>query len=188
MIKLYRSDSGIVEYWETWPVEERPRAAVLHEGRLGEPGTSVEVACGDDFAAWAARQAEEKQQSGFRPLSDEEHDFLLIKWSAAVLPDPRAIEPVWDELELLVNDALGWSGLGRCLGMDYSGPSADQADWEMTAMALAVDAATAIPVLVRALSEAGRAAGAVIAVRDDERDVIQWPADKAGSALDPGLV
>jgi hypothetical protein len=55
-------------------------------------------------------------------------------------------------------------------------------------MALAVDAATAIPVLVRALSDAGRAVGAVIAVRDDERDVIQWPADKAGSDLDPELV
>jgi hypothetical protein len=188
MIKLYRSDSGVVEYWETWPVEERPRTAVLHEGRLGEPGASDEVACGDDFAAWAARQADQKQQAGFRPLSDEEHDVLLIKWSAAVLPDPHAIEPVWDELELLVNEALGWSGLGRCLGMDYSGPSADKADWEMTAMALAVDAATAIPVLVRALSEAGRAAGAVIAVRDDERDVIQWPADNAGSDLDPELV
>jgi hypothetical protein len=172
MIKLYRSDSDMVEYWETWPVEERPRTAVLHEGRLGEPGAS---------------KADEKQKAGFRPLSDEEHDFLLIKWSAAVLPDPRAIEPAWDELELLVNDALGWSGLGRCLGMDYSGPSANQADWEMTAMALAVDAATAIPVLVRALSDAGRAAGAVIAVRDDERDVIQWPADKAGSDLDPDL-
>ena len=188
MIKLYRSDSGTVDYWETWPVEERPGTAVVHEGRLGEPGTSEEVTCGDDFAAWAARQADDKQQAGFRPLSDEEHDVLLIKWSAAVLPDPRAIDPLWDELERLVNEALGWSGLGRCLGMDYSGPSADQADWELTAMALAVDAATAIPVLVRALSETGRAAGAVIAVRDDARDVIRWPAANAGSDLDPELV
>lgn len=63
MIKLYPSSpSGVVEYWETW--EDRRGTAVVHEGPLGEPGSTAEVDCGGNFEAWATKRAEEKRRIG----------------------------------------------------------------------------------------------------------------------------
>ncbi len=176
--KLYRtSQDGAVEYWESW-VEDGGRA-VVHWGRLGERG-EVRSFDGDEFAAYLAPKVRALHAEGYRDVPEEEQAFLLVAWPPDALPyESDDVEVLWDRVELLVDEELGWTGLGRCTGVDFSS--------ELVAMAVAVDAGLAVGVLAAALSAAADLpAGAVIAVRSaDGRDVIRWPAERAGEELGP---
>jgi hypothetical protein len=64
----------------------------------------------------------------------------------------------------LLNEELGWLGLGPCVKVDYSS--------ELTFTAIAVDESLGIAAVCEALGRAGHLDGAVIAV---ERFRSEWP-------------
>ena len=177
MTKLYRRTADGLEYWEHWTNDG---VTTVHTGRVGERGDVERFEDKDAFAAFFARTMPELLQSGFRGIPEDEHASILVQWPPDTVPEALdEIEALWDNVEHLVNEELGWTGLGHCSGVDYSS--------ELTAMAEAVDADLAVKVLADALAHSDLPGGALIAVRvsddDNERDEIRWPPDRHGEEL-----
>lgn len=176
--KLYRRTDDGLEYWESW-VDDGGRA-VVHSGRVGERG-EVEELDQAEFTAYVARKTPELYAAGFRAIPDEEHAIVSVQWPRSALPeDTGALDELWDKIELWVNEELGWTGLGRCTGVDLS--------TELVALAEAVDADLAVKVLADSLAGGELPGGAVITVRDDdEHDVVRWPPERDGEDVTAGL-
>jgi hypothetical protein len=173
--KLYRRSGDRVEYWESW-VEEGGDA-VIHHGVLGERGTVERFADRGEYVERVAATVRELHAEGFANIPEEEHAELLVQIPPEAIPDPDAVEPLWDRLELWVDETLGWTGLGHCTGVDYSS--------EMTAMALAVDADLAVRVLADSFPESGLPDATIVGVREEDGDVVRWPPERAGEPVPP---
>ena len=176
--KLYRQTDDGVDYWESW-VEDGGRA-VVHWGRLGERGEVRKFDTTEEFTAYLAPKTMELHAGGFRNIPEEEHAFLLVMIPADAVPyATEDVEALWDRLEHWVNEELGWTGLGHCTGVDYSS--------EMVAMAEAVDPRLAVKVFGEAFASSGLPEGTLIAVREDDVDVVRWPPERDGEDLPESL-
>ena len=175
--KLYRTTDDGMEFWESWMDDG---VATVNTGRVGERG---EVLTFDraGFAAYVGQKAHELFAAGFRPIEPEDHEIVLVQWPRNLLPtDLTEMDALWDKVELWVNEELGWTGLGRCTGVDLS--------TELVAIAEAVDANLAVKVLAASLVQSDLPPGGVIAVRiDDERDEIRWPPEREGEDVSDEL-
>jgi hypothetical protein len=144
--RLYREAGEGVEYWESWVNDDG--TAVVHYGRLGERGQVEEFSDPDAFADYLGPRVRELHAEGFRNVPEDEHATVMLQWPRSAVPDDvDGTEELWDRVEELVNEELGWTGLGRCTGIDLSS--------ELTAMAEAVDARLAVKVLASALVQSG---------------------------------
>ena len=176
--KLYRDTAEGVEYWESWVHDGK---AVVHYGKLGERGTMEEFSSLSEFADYLGPKSDELHAAGYRNVPEEEHEIVLAQWPRDVVPrDIDEMEALWDRIERWVNEELGWTGLGRCVGVDLS--------TELVAIAEVVDVDLAVKVLATALMQSDLPTRGIIAVRiDDERDEIRWPPERAGEDVSEGL-
>jgi hypothetical protein len=176
--KQYRRTEDGVEYWESWVEEDGP--AVVHWGRLGERGEVRRFEDRAEFSDYVRTKTFELHAAGFRAIDEEDHATVLVMIPPESLPYEAAdVEALWARLESWVDEELGWTGLGRCTGVDLSS--------EMVALAIAVDARLAVEVLGAALPASGLPEETVIAVREDEVDVVRWPPARDGEDVSDGL-
>jgi hypothetical protein len=119
--------------------------------------------------------SEPKRREGYTERSEDEHRVVLVQVPSEAMPDdvPR-IDSMWGRLELWMNETLGWTGLGRCANVAFSGP--------LTAFGAVVDVDRAVEVLVAEIGHSGLPDGTMIAVEDDAYG-IRWPPEKAGDTL-----
>jgi len=78
-----------------------------------------------------------------------------------------------NKVENLMNECLGWTGLGLCDGGDIGGGT-------MNVCCLVVDPEVAIPVIVRELKQKGQLEGVTIAIETDRGFDVRWPAGYQG--------
>jgi hypothetical protein len=174
MIKLYRDLPDGIQYWEAW--DDGNGTAVVHEGRVGDPGQSTVVREVDDFADWVVGPADAKKAEGFEERPAEEHNVVAVQVPRDSVPSAlEEVDATWTRLEHWMNETLGWAGVGHCASMDLSGP--------LTAFGDVVDIEAALSVLSQNLELAGLPDGVVIAVLEDDY-VVRWPADRAGEPLE----
>ena len=165
--KLYRRTGDGLEYWENWT---RGDVTVVHWGRVGERGEKLELGP-VEFAQDMGKKIHELHD--FHEIPEDEHALLLVVVPVEEVPrDLDELEALWDRLEGWLNEELGWTGLGHCDGVDKSN--------EMVAMGLVVDADLAVSVLAGSAVARELPPGTVIAVREDGRDVVRWPPERAG--------
>ncbi|MGD0901913.1 MAG: hypothetical protein ABR924_03125 [Terracidiphilus sp.] len=176
MLKLYRTTERVTEYWEAW--EDTPTRVIVHWGKIGEKGDSrkVSVKSGTRPSGIIKREAEPLRAAGFKTRRPEEHAQIVIQyklegWGSGKDHDRRV------QVENLMNECLGWTGLGHCDGGDIGSGT-------MNVFCDVVDAAVAALIVVSDLRENGQLEGAVIAARerngDDEYKVL-WPEGFAGT-------
>jgi predicted DNA-binding WGR domain protein len=115
MLKLYRLDANVPEYWETWEVEETSH--LIHWGQLGMKGQTKTVTASSAAEATKRVQteAESMQSQGFSEIDEDEHFTLLVEYSVDGMGNELDIDKR-HELEDRLNETLGWTGLGACDG------------------------------------------------------------------------
>jgi hypothetical protein len=135
-MKLYRKSPTSLEYWEAW---ESDGTTVVHWGRVGERGETVELAASPS-RSWlkkfwqrciaatvrgpasleglpreVLKEQRRRQQQGFVEIPIEEHATLLIEYRVDGMGSAEDLDKR-HRLEDLLNELLGWTGLGICDG------------------------------------------------------------------------
>jgi len=114
-MKLYRTSSGGMEYWETW--EESPGQHRVHWGELGTVGESKVVK--STFLRKAEgpiqKEIDERVSQGFGQFSPENHAVLMIEYQIDGMGSDDDLTKR-HQLEDRMNETLGWTGLGACDG------------------------------------------------------------------------
>jgi hypothetical protein len=172
MVKLYRTSRGVTEYWEAWITATD---VTIHWGKLGEEGETRELPheAGLHPSEIIKREAKPFRAAGFKPRKPKElHSIVIqskVEGRGSVNDYDRRVQ-----IEELMNERLGWSGLGHCDG-------GDMGSGQMNVFCYVVDSAIAERVIVGALKEHGLLDGVVIAERKEDETKVLWPHDFAGT-------
>jgi hypothetical protein len=171
MLKLYRTTASGTEYWEAWNTTTK---ITVHWGKLGDQRESRELPLEPGVlpSGVIRREAKPIRAAGFKPLKRTELRSLVIQYKV----DERGSTDDFDkrvEVENLMNECLGWTGLGHCDG-------GDMGSGEMSIFCFVVDASVAEGVIVRELKSHGFLDGAVIAQRTEDEYQVLWPHDFKG--------
>jgi hypothetical protein len=175
MLKLYRTRDGVTEYWEAW--EESGSKATLHWGKLGEKGESREVSSmfGTSASKLIERESKPLWAAGYKPVSDEQMAQVVIQFKI----DGMGTKLDMDREQLiegLMNECLGWTGLGNCDGHDIGSGT-------LNIFCDVVDGPASEQIVIDCLKENRQLDGAVIALRErvgDESYIVFWPKDFVG--------
>jgi hypothetical protein len=115
MTKLYRrSPDGALDYHEAWV---RDGEITEHWGRVGSTGDQRVHPLPDRRKGRAelARILAPARQSGFSELADCDYARLLVEYEIEGMGTPADVDKR-SRLEDLLNELLGWTGLGHCDG------------------------------------------------------------------------
>ena len=172
MLKLYRVTEQGTEYWEAWATANE---ITIHWGKLGEGGENREIPIKPGINPNDTIKSEAKpiRAAGFKPLKPSQLRSIVIQYkieghgSTADLDKRVAVEE-------LMNERLGWTGLGHCDGGDIGSGT-------MNIFCYVADTKIAEPVIVRELKAGGFLEGAVIAERSDDSVEVLWPRDFEGA-------
>jgi hypothetical protein len=172
MVKLYRAIGGVTEYWEAWTTATD---VTIHWGKLGEEGETRELRreAGLSSSEIIKREAKPLRAAGFKPLKAEELRSVVIQYKVeghgTVNDHDRRVR-----IEELMNERLGWSGLGHCDGSDMG-------SGQMNVFCYVVDTVIAGKVIVSDLKKHGLLDGALIAERHDDEAKVLWPQGFSGT-------
>ena len=172
MVKLYRTSGGATEYWEAWITAND---VTIHWGKLGEEGETRELPheAGLHPSEIIKREAKPLRAAGFKPIKPKELYSVVIQYKV----EGRGTRKDHDrriKVEELMNECLGWSGLGHCDG-------GDMGSGQMNVFCYVVDSAIAERVIVGDLKKNGLLDGAIIAERKEEETKVLWPRDFSGT-------
>lgn len=170
-IKLYRHLAEKSEYWETWEEDDH---IIVHHGPLGETGETVRLPKNPASGSEVAAEAEQRRSEGYREVPEEELTTVIVQYQIDDFGTEADLERR-HEVEGLLEDRLGWTGLGHCDGGDIGSGT-------MNVFCLVVDPNVAVPLIVRELERGGYLEEALIAVEREKDDSIEvrWPPDYQG--------
>jgi hypothetical protein len=114
MQKLYKSLPDGLHYFEGW---DRSGVAILHSGRVGERGTTKELRPANDESVEGilSRELTSASQSGYTALASDALSTLVVQYDVSGWEADEALE-FRHLVEEVLNDALGWVGVGHCDG------------------------------------------------------------------------
>jgi hypothetical protein len=170
LVKLY-SPGPARKYWEAWHVGA---AVTIHSGVVGDRGQVTEVTVDADETPLAVigRAVREQLDVGMVRIEDVDQASIIIQFPPNYLKDTDRVLRVWDEVKRVLNERLGWLGLGECTNVDYSG--------ELTFTITTVDRELAVKQIRDALDEEERLDRALIAVEESGKYVAVWPDERRG--------
>ena len=171
MRKLYKRDGERLLYWETWDDDGKH---IMHWGEAGDEGETQALRSGlfRDAEKSVAEEMARREREGYAEIDEDDLQAVFIQYRAETwgdLEDPEKRQAIQD----LLDDALGWTGLGHCDGGTIGSET-------INVCCLVVDAKIAAPVMVQALKEAGQLEGAVIARELDDGFEVLYPSNFEG--------
>jgi hypothetical protein len=172
MLKLYKKDPDATLYWEAWDEEEE---IVIHFGELGKTGETNTIPLPEFEPPEAAihREAQLARDAGFHEIEHEDLYELIVRYPVKNKGGLEDLEVAY-RLEEILNDALGWTGLGYCDMHELSAEHIDVYNY-------VVDPKIAIQPLIADLGCSGLLDELVIAYQDkNEQFVVVWPENFAG--------
>lgn len=171
MLKLYRTKSGVKEYWEAWAT---PSEITIHWGKLGEDGRTRELSAtpGINPNETIERESKPLRAAGFKALKRTERHSVVIQYQIPGQGSSGDLDKRI-KVEELMNDRLGWTGLGHCDGGDIGSGS-------MNIFCYVADIEIAESVIVRELKSNGLLDGAVIVEQVEGNTRVFWPHDIKG--------
>jgi len=163
MIKLYKADDR-VRYWEAWATQGE---VTIHWGVLGETGETrkTPLSSGDNPDTIIGREAKKPKKEGFKRIPNSKLQRLVIQYRVDGMGELGDLDKR-DKVEHLMNECLGWKGLGFCDGCDIGSGT-------MNVFCFVVDARTAVPHVIGELKDHGLIEGAVVAIGG--RPKVVWP-------------
>jgi hypothetical protein len=167
-LRLYRIIEGVTEYWQTWT---EGTTAIVHTGRVGQPGETRRYLMSDKQQGDAMlREVDQAEREGYRPRELDDHAQIVVQYR---LEGPSTIRDHnrRERIERMLSQCLIATGCGDCDGGDIG-------SGEMNIFCDVVDANAAVPVIVKELGEKNELEGAVIARRSRTGDTeyyVVWP-------------
>jgi len=114
MVKLYKQDSNSLLYAECWVNEG---TAYIHLGSVGDTGTTKQKAC-EDEASFERLFTNEYHVKGYNEIPDEKKYWLVIQWPIETKSGKPHDLKMRDTAIGLLNEGLGWAGIGEVDGWD----------------------------------------------------------------------
>ncbi|GIH03823.1 hypothetical protein Rhe02_18900 [Rhizocola hellebori] len=165
MIKLYRRDAdGVLHYHESWTDSEE-NLVVEHWGRVGERGESVQFEIPEGVSEDEAVEdmLAQARKDGFAELSRRDHRLIEVQYDLEDSWGTMDDLAVRNKVDALLNEELGWHGLG-----EWAGSSMGSGQMEIAYVV--VDADEAIRVVTSALQASDLPMYSRINVQADEPD------------------
>ena len=173
LLKLYKTeDDGKILYWEAWDDDEE---IVVHFGELGTVGESTNLPLAEFEPPETAikRAAEEAREAGFAEVEHEELFEFVVQYPLTGGDPQQAVDKGF-RVEEILNECLGWTGLGHCDGNDV-------VEGAINIYCYVVEPTVAVNPVVEELRTNDVLDGAVIAYQDkNENFVVLWPRDFDG--------
>ena len=124
MVKLYRKGNGMIEYAECW---EDNGNAVEHTGKVGEVGNVREhpMLSLKSYSSFMTEFEKRYSFQGYSRWPEDEENWLVVQFP--INPIDMNAEPIQvasedealrDQVEGLLKEALGWTGLGDVDGWE----------------------------------------------------------------------
>ena len=165
MLKLYKKTMTGLQYWEAWSVEQE---LILHWGKVGERGKSRTVPLnGEDQSTAIRREAKNPRKRGYRKIPTGRLVRIVIQYRIDGMGTTEDLDKRI-QVQNLMDDRLGWLGLGHCDGGDIGSGT-------INVFCLVVDGSIAIPHVIDELRSADLLHGAAITITSDAGDSIVWP-------------
>lgn len=171
MIKLLKEQDDGIRYWEVW---EHEGILYIHQGVIGETGSTEEVKVPllKKAEKMMETYAEEKLNAGFSYLDEDELAEFVIQISYQENEDIEEVLNKRNFIEGLMNECLGWTGNGHCDGGDIGSGTAN-------IFCCVIDIDKACEVIKKELEENNVLEGALLAYLDENEDYITlYPAGK----------
>ena len=172
MLKLYRSTDQGTEYWEAWATATE---ITIHWGKVGEEGESrqIPIKAAVDPNDEIKSEAKPIRAAGFRPLKPSQLRSIVIQYEIDGHGNTADLDKRY-AVEELMNERLGWTGLGHCDGGDIGSGT-------INILCYVADTKAAESVIVRELKAHGFLDCAVIAERTGDDAKVLWPKDFKGA-------
>jgi hypothetical protein len=158
-------------YWEAWESDD---GITVHWGRLGERGETREVArkTRESSVKVIEREAQTPRAAGFRSIADDDLERIAIQYKIEGHGTTKDLE-LRCKVENLMNEGLGWTGLGHCDGGDIGSGT-------INVFCFVVEVALGEQVIVRALEANKLLEHATIAHSTEAGDKVLWPKNFVG--------
>ena len=165
MLKLYKKTSSGLQYWEAWTDENE---LTFHWGHVGETGqTRIIQLNGQTPNTVIKREAKVSREQGYRKIPASKLLRITIQYRVGGMGTAEDLDKRI-KVENLMNDRLGWLGLGHCDGGDMGSGT-------MNVFCMVVDCSIAIRHIIRELRISDLIKGAAISIRSDRGDSVVWP-------------
>lgn len=111
MVRLYKKIQDKWFYKECWQYGER---IIFHHGVAGNEGTTESEPC-SDFSAYYSDFKRKYKKQGYTEFSPDHADTVILKYA---IKSQEEVEAVTKSIIPLLNERLGWLGLGYVHGYD----------------------------------------------------------------------
>lgn len=170
MLKLYKDTPEGLVYWETW---ENDRTHTIHWGKVGEVGDSkkLPISLFKNSKRVIRQEIKARRDEGY--AEREELDVLIIQFRLDNWGNSSDLERR-QKIESLMNECLGWTGLGHCDGGDIGSGT-------INIFCLVVDPYAAVVPIVADLTKHDELSGATIAIQKESDFEVLYPKDFTGN-------
>lgn len=171
MLKLYRVTNTGTEYWEAWYTGTE---ITIHWGVLGDIGQHHEIPIqpGVHPSETVKHEAKAFRAAGFKAIKKTDLRCVAIQYQVQGNGNSEDFDKRV-EIENLMNECLGWTGLGHCDG-------GDMGTGTMNVFCFVVDSAIAQRVIAEELKSNDLLDGAIIAERHGDDYKVLWPLNFKG--------
>lgn len=116
MLKLYKKTDGQLSYREAWAEPENGQI-VEHWGVIGEKGETRNhpYSVNEDTDGAISSVLSSATENGFLPFDEDDMSVLLVEYAIEGMGTKTDLQKLQD-LENVLNESLGWTGLGHCDG------------------------------------------------------------------------
>lgn len=172
MLKLYKKQSDHMLYWETWEDDDH---IIVHQGVVGDIGQSHTFPKSKESRQAVKKEVAKWRSEGYAELDEGSLFSITIEFGIEGWPSKADLE-TRHKIEDLMDDCLGWTGLGHCDGGEGGGGS-------MSVCCMVVDPYLALKPILEELKKNNCLEGVLIELdpKTDEDDFeVLWPRDSKG--------
>jgi predicted DNA-binding WGR domain protein len=167
MIKLYRNDGEMLHYWEAWNTNNE---ITIHWGAVGQEGDTREITLppGNDVSSVIEAEAAQPRAEGYQEIEGDRLQRVTIQYPILEMGTTADLEKRY-EVETLMNNRLGWTGLGHCDGGDIGSGT-------MNIFCFVVDPDKAAQIIAEELNENDLLTDAkIILVSEEDEERLLFP-------------
>jgi hypothetical protein len=165
ILKLYKDN----HYWEAWQTSGR---ITIHWGEIGDQGNvrEINLSPSDNASSIIMAEAAQRRTEGYRAIEDDRLRRITIQYPIIEMGTTTDLDKR-HEVEALMNQRLGWTGLGRCDGGDIGNGT-------MNVFCSVVDADKAEQVITKELETHNLLTEAkIILVSEEDDEQLLFPKD-----------
>ncbi len=126
MIKLYKKQNDKLEYCEYW-LNNEEGLIYLHRGIVGERGSYVTEPCKNE-EKYKKEFIRKYEKQGYEEIPDENMFCIVAQYYFRSELDRSSVETLYNYISGILNEELGWTGLGEVDGYDFGKSTNPQED------------------------------------------------------------